>query len=128
MLIWLWNHDLSFIKCVCVYIYIYIYCHPQTDCFILSELLSVARHIGPLSRDWNPSYIMLDLISDHSANKITKMAKGIIRYYIETAAAAAASICLHFLPYWLPECFRRALHYTSGGRKFLRQSAHPPWK
>ena len=25
---------------------IYIYCHPQTDCFILSELFSVARHIG----------------------------------------------------------------------------------
>ena len=31
---------------VCVYIYIYIYSHPQTDCFILSELFSVARHAG----------------------------------------------------------------------------------
>ena len=28
------------------YTYIYIYCHPQTDCFILSELFSVARHAG----------------------------------------------------------------------------------
>ena len=28
------------------YIYIYIYCHPQTDCFILSEIFSVARHAG----------------------------------------------------------------------------------
>ena len=27
-------------------IYIYIYCHPQTDCFVLSELFSVARHAG----------------------------------------------------------------------------------
>ena len=26
--------------------YIYIYCHPQTDCFVLSELFSVARHVG----------------------------------------------------------------------------------
>ena len=26
-----------------IYIYIYIYCHPQTDCFVLSELFSVAR-------------------------------------------------------------------------------------
>ena len=26
------------------YIYIYIYCHPQTDCFIVSLLFSVARH------------------------------------------------------------------------------------
>ena len=23
-----------------------IYCHPQTDCFVLSELFSVARHVG----------------------------------------------------------------------------------
>ena len=29
-----------------IYIYIYIYCHPQTDCFVLSELFSVARHVG----------------------------------------------------------------------------------
>ena len=29
-------------------IYIYIYCHPQTDCFVLSELFSVARHAGRL--------------------------------------------------------------------------------
>ena len=29
-----------------IYIYIYIYCYPQTDCFFLSELFSVARHIG----------------------------------------------------------------------------------
>ena len=26
--------------------YTYIYCHPQTDCFVLSELFSVARHAG----------------------------------------------------------------------------------
>ena len=38
--------------CVCILlrvntrIYIYIYCHPQTDCFVLSELFSVARHAG----------------------------------------------------------------------------------
>ena len=29
-----------------IYIYIYIYCHPQTDCFVLSELFSVARHVS----------------------------------------------------------------------------------
>ena len=29
-----------------IYIYIYIYCHPQTDCFVLSELFSVDRHVG----------------------------------------------------------------------------------
>ena len=31
---------------VCMYVYIYIYCHPQTDCFVLSELFNVARHVG----------------------------------------------------------------------------------
>ena len=31
-----------------LYIYIYIYCHPQTDCFVLSELFGVARHAGRL--------------------------------------------------------------------------------
>ena len=29
-----------------IYIYIYIYCHPQTDCFDLSEFFSVAKHVG----------------------------------------------------------------------------------
>ena len=24
----------------------YVYCHPQADCFVLSELFSVARHVG----------------------------------------------------------------------------------
>ena len=33
-------------KSLLIYIYIYIYCHPQTDCFVLSELFSVARHVG----------------------------------------------------------------------------------
>ena len=29
-----------------IYIYIYIYSHPQTDCFVLLELFSVATHAG----------------------------------------------------------------------------------
>ena len=29
-----------------VYIYIYIYCHEQTNCFVVSQLFSVARHAG----------------------------------------------------------------------------------
>ena len=31
-----------------------IYCHPQTDCFILSELFSVARHAGRSKPGWKP--------------------------------------------------------------------------
>ena len=29
--------------CVCMCANIYIYSHPQTDCFVVSELFSVAR-------------------------------------------------------------------------------------
>ena len=30
------------------------YCHPQTDCFVLSELFSVARHVGRLKPGLKP--------------------------------------------------------------------------
>ena len=33
---------------------IYIYSHPQTDCFVLSELFSVARHAGRLKPGSKP--------------------------------------------------------------------------
>ena len=44
-------------------IYIYIYCHPQTDCFVLSELFSVARHVGCLKPGSKPIqlYVRLSL-------------------------------------------------------------------
>ena len=49
----IWGHYLkkfiNFFSCVAcplflIYIYIYICCHPKTDCFIKSQLFSVARH------------------------------------------------------------------------------------
>ena len=49
-----------------IYIYTYIYCHPQADCFVVSQLFSVARHVGRLKR--NPSNFTLNLVSDRSAN------------------------------------------------------------
>ena len=39
-------HNETLIIMFVVIIYIYIYCHPQTDCFVLSEVFSVARHAG----------------------------------------------------------------------------------
>ena len=35
-------------------VYIYIYSHPQTDCFVLLELFSVARHAGRLKLGSKP--------------------------------------------------------------------------
>ena len=49
--IWVWNwYQLSLSLSLSLYIYIYIYiciciyCHPQTDCFVLSQLFSMAIH------------------------------------------------------------------------------------
>ena len=39
-----------------IHAYEYIYCHTQTNCFVVSQLFSVTRHVGRLKR--NP----LDLV------------------------------------------------------------------
>ena len=45
-----------------IYIYIYTYCHPQIDCFVVSQLFSVARNVGHFKQ---PSFT-LDLVSNRS--------------------------------------------------------------
>ena len=40
-----------------VYIYLYIYCHPQRDCFVLSELFSVARQARFLKVGSKPGWL-----------------------------------------------------------------------
>ena len=44
-------------------VYIYIYSHPQTDCFVLSELFSVVRHAGRSKPESKPIqfYVRLSL-------------------------------------------------------------------
>ena len=37
------RHEVSALFNIYIYIYIYIYCLPQTDCFVVSQLFSVAR-------------------------------------------------------------------------------------
>ena len=39
------------------FIYIYIYCHPQTDCFVVSQLFSVARHVRRLNLGSKPAQV-----------------------------------------------------------------------
>ena len=56
-----------------------IYSHPQIDCFVLSELFSVARRVGRSKPGSKPSNFTLELVSDHSANKRTTLAKGIFK-------------------------------------------------
>ena len=58
-------------------IYIHIYSHPQTDCFVLSELFSVARHAGRSKPESKPVQLY-----DRHGHKRTTLAKGIFRYFI----------------------------------------------
>ena len=76
-----------------IYIYIYIYCHLQTDCFILSELFSVARHVGRLKPGSKPIqlYVRLSLRSLGQQAYHVWLSE-FLRYYVVTAAA----VCLHF--------------------------------
>ena len=47
--------------------HIYIYCHPQTDCFVLSELFTVARHVGRIKSGSKPVQIYVR----HSIRQLT---------------------------------------------------------
>ena len=38
-----------------------IYCHPQTDCFVVSQLFSVARHVGRLMLELKPTQLYVRL-------------------------------------------------------------------
>ena len=107
-----------------IYICIYIYYHPQIDCFVLSELFSVARHAGRSKPGSKPIQLYARLrLRPLGQQAYHVWLREFLRYYVVTAAA----VCLHFLypiGYQSAQFFRRALHYANGGRKFLHQSAH----
>ena len=78
---------------------IYIYSHPKTDCFVLSELFSVARHAGR-SKPWSkPVQLYVKLYfrplghqADHVGWDNFK-----VLLFLETAAAAFVYIFLNTL-------------------------------
>ena len=39
--------------------YVCMYCHPKTDCFILSQLISVARHAGRFKLGLKPAHLYI---------------------------------------------------------------------
>ena len=74
-----------------LYLYIYIYCHPQTDCFVLSELFSVARHVGRSKPGSKPIQLYVRL----SLRPLGQQAyhvwlRELLRYL------TVAAVCLHF--------------------------------
>ena len=89
---------LSVIQCQIlfyIYIYIYIYCHPQTDCFVVSQLFSVAQYVGRLKLGSKPAQLYVRLSIRPLGQQTYHVGKGIIRYYVATAEAAF--VCLHFI-------------------------------
>ena len=86
--------------------------HPKTECFVVSQLFSVTRHVGRLKLGLKPAplYVRLSIIL-HSlqANHISLV---IIRHYVVTF------VCLHFCltRYQSDKFIWRALHYASGSR------------
>ena len=119
--------SLSLSLYIYIYIYIYIYCHPQTVSFWHHFSVSLDTQ-DAWSQDRNPSNFTLDLVSDHSANKRTTLAKGIIRSLCSNGSSNVRLFTfLYPIEYQSAQFFRRALHYANGSRKFPRQSAQPPW-
>ena len=59
---------------------IYIYSHPQTDCFVLSELFSVARHVGLSKPGSKPIQLYVRLsIRAARPTSVPRLAKGIVK-------------------------------------------------
>ena len=79
------------------FIYIYIYSHPQTDCFVLSELFSVARHAGRSKLGSKPVQLYVRLC-------FRPLGYGNFKVFLFLETAAAAFVYIFFIPYQLPEC------------------------
>ena len=88
---------LSFIKCankkiyVCLYVYIYIYCHPQPDCFVGLQLISVARHAGRFKPGSKPTQLYVGLNILPNSHQAIYISLGIMTHYV------LAFVCLHFV-------------------------------
>ena len=74
--------------------YIYVYCHLQTDCFIVLQHFSVARHVGCFKPGLKPAqpYVRLSIILLNHQSIYVSL--GIIRHYV------VAFVCLHFALCW----------------------------
>ena len=95
---------------------IYIYSHPQTDCFVVSQLFSGARNIGRLKLGSKPTQLYVRRTIILLSQQANYSSSGIIRRYV------VAFVCLHTSAQFI----RRKLHYANGTCKFLRQRAQPP--
>ena len=60
----------------------YIYCHPQSDCFVVSQLSSVARHVGRLQPGSKPAQLYVKLSILPFNQQTTYVNLGFTRHYV----------------------------------------------
>ena len=104
-----------------------IYSHLLRDCFVLSEFFSMARHVGRSKPGSKPIQLYVRL----SLRPLGQQAyhvwlREFLRYLCSNSSVRLFTF-LYPIGYQSTQFFRRPLHYASGGRKFLHQSAQPPW-
>ena len=112
--------------CLKIKLYIYIYCHSQTDCFVVSQLFSVSRHVGRLKLGRKPTQLYVRLSIRPLGQQAYHVGLVIIRYHEQQQQHSFVYI-LYLTGYQSAQFVRRALHYVSSSWKFLRQSAQPSW-
>ena len=84
------------------YIYIYIYCHPQTDCFVLSEFFSVAKHIQHSKPGSKPIQLYVRLsLRPLGQQTYHVWLRELLRYLFSNSSSRLFTF---FIPYRLPEC------------------------
>ena len=110
-----------------IYIYIYIYCHLQTDWFVVSQVFSVARHVGRLKLGSEPAKLYVRLSIKPLGQQAYHVGLGNCKVLCSNSSSSSSVRMFTFLTgYQNAQFGRRALHYTSGSRTFLRQRAQPP--
>ncbi len=63
-------------------IYIYISCHPQTDCFVVSQHFSVARYVGRLKQGLKPAQLYVRLTIILLSHQTTYVSSGFIKHNV----------------------------------------------
>ena len=106
-----------------IYIYIYIYCHPLTDRFVLSELFSVARHVRRSKPGSKPIQLYVRVSLRPFGQQAYQVWLRELLRYLSSNSSSRLFTFLYPIGYQSAEFFWRALHYASGDRKFLHQSA-----
>ena len=77
---------------------IYICCHLHTDCFVVSQLFSVARHVGRLKMGSKPVQLYVRLSIIPLGQQAYHVGSGIIKSYVVTAAATFVLFTIYTLP------------------------------